>query len=101
GVVGLFSLHTYGQRRALYRCWGQIETVAQAINEVAPQTAEVYSDYEAVYFAAHRFPPPGVENIFAPVLSLPPDLATLLHVVPQQQISTRLAEGSFAAALTL
>lgn len=97
-VVGLFSLHTYQQRRVVYPCWQQIEATARAINEVAP-AGDFYSDYEAVYFAARRVPPPGLENRFAPVLRLLPALAASLHVVAQPEIDRRLAEGEFAAVL--
>ncbi len=101
GVVALFSLHLYQYRGSVYPCWQQIEETAQAINAVAPPTADIYSDYEAVYFAAHRLPPPGLENRFAPVLRLPPAAAALFHVVPQPLINDRLSSGRFAAALIL
>jgi len=98
-LAGLFCLQTYQQRGLLYPCWRQIEAVAQAINQVAPQKGEVYADYESVYFAAGRLPPSGLENSFAPVLRLPPAFAARLHVVPQSQVDGWLAGGRFAAVL--
>ena len=98
-TVGLFCMHAYQLRPYLYPCWRQLEAVAQAIDEVVPQTGEFYSPYESVYFAARRMPPSGLENNFAAVIRLPQAFATSLHVVHQSQINEWLKAGRFAAVL--
>jgi hypothetical protein len=76
--------------------WNSMERVAEAVNGVAPHDASVYVP-EAVYFVAHRLPPRGLENRYAPALHLPSSLAASLNIVPQSQIDEWVRTGLFAA----
>ena len=73
--------------------------MGRAINQVLPQSGDAYFQYESLYFASQRLPPPGLENSYGSVLPLAPDLGALLHTVPQKQIDSRLAEGRFAVVV--
>jgi hypothetical protein len=99
GVVGLFCLYVYGQRELVYPCWPQIENVGRAINQVSTPSGDAYFEYESLYFASQRLPPPGLENSYGSFLPLAPDLGALLHTIPQKQIDSRLADGGFAVAV--
>src|SRR5205085_6765830 len=53
----------------------------------------------AVYFAARRMPPAGLENNYAFTLDLGSDLNTLFHIVPQRQINELVANGRFGTVV--
>ncbi len=98
-LVGLFSMHLYEQRASAFPWWPQFEEVGRAINRVSTQPGDAYFQYEALYFASRRLPPPGLESTYGAYLDLSPAFAALLHTVPQKQIDSRLAEGGFAVAV--
>lgn len=101
-LLGLFTLglakSAYQQRRYFVSSWRGIEELAQEINRVTPNDGLVYAD-EAIYFAARRLPPPGLENQNALDLHLPPAFAASLRVVPPAQVDEWLREGRFATVL--
>lgn len=100
-LLGLFTLglakSAYQQRQYFVPYWQEIEEFAQEINQVTPNDGLVYAD-EAIYFAARRLPPHGLENSNAFELRLPPAFAASLHVVSQSQVDEWLREGYFATA---
>lgn len=76
--------------------WTSVELIADAVDRVAPRNAAVCVP-EAVYFVAHRLPPAGLENWYAPVVSLSSSRASSLRIVPQSQIDEWIRSGRFAA----
>jgi hypothetical protein len=64
------------------------------VNRVTPSEGFIYAP-EVVLFAARRFPPPGMENSFGPLLRLPPEQLARLHIQSDAQIDRGLAAGQF------
>ena len=93
-VVGL-AKSAYHDRQCLRNVWRDIDAIASEVNRVTV-AGDVLHANEAVYFAARRLPPPGLENSFAPELRLSRDVSTLVKVVPQSEIDRWLANGRFA-----
>jgi hypothetical protein len=79
--------------------WLEMERVATQANLVTPPGASIYSNHDAVYFAARRVPPPGMEHSFARERQVPPEAALLLHFTPQEEFNRRLAQGRYATAV--
>jgi 4-amino-4-deoxy-L-arabinose transferase-like glycosyltransferase len=82
-----------------YSTWSECEQIAQLINRVIPQNCPIYCDDGAVYFAAKRIPPSGLENNYSFSLNLPPDLAERLHILPQREIDNLVAKGHFGSVI--
>jgi hypothetical protein len=103
GVIGLFAVglvkSAYHDRQYLQPFWRGVEEIGEEVNRVTPSSGLVYAANEAIYFAARRLPPTGLETPDGPELRLSPALAASLHVVSQAQIDERLAEGNFATVV--
>jgi hypothetical protein len=52
-------------RQTSYAAHGTVKDIARIVDEVTPPTGMIYA-FEAVYFEAHKLPPPGLENRFNP-----------------------------------
>jgi hypothetical protein len=97
--LGLFALGlgkvAVQQRRFFYPpTWAIVEDLAREVNRVTPQDGLINAR-DVVLFAAGRLPPRGMENMFGPLLRLPPEQLARIHVLPQSQIDARLATGQF------
>ena len=99
GLLALFVLWMFQLRPEIYPFWPQLEAAASTINRVAQGGGEMYFEDKAVYFAARRMPPPGMENGFASYMPISPQSAALLHVALQPQIRAKLGAGRFDAVL--
>ena len=75
--------------------WADMEETAHKVVSVTPPGKELFAD-ELVYFLTRRTPPPGLEHADAHKLTLPPALASLLHVVPQDEVARRIHAGYYA-----
>src|SRR5262249_54080719 len=111
-VIAAMSLYVFGPARFMLRHkeswqprWGDIEVIAREVNRVTSRDGLVYArglyfPAQATYVASRRFPPPGMENHFGMLLSLPPDLAQSLHVASSAEVDRWLAQGRFATVVT-
>jgi hypothetical protein len=97
-AIGLFALglakSAYRQRSELHSLWPEIEQIGRAVDQVTPQNGLICAD-EAIYVAAHRAPPPGLEHSDAHKLHLSPPLASLLRVIPFAERDQWISEGRF------
>src|SRR5262249_47429770 len=69
-----------------------VEQIAQLVDRVTPEKGLIFAEDEAIYFAAHRLPPPGLENSHHGLLSPPPGASTLLT---SSQLNEWLRTGHF------
>jgi hypothetical protein len=97
--LGLFALglgKVAVQQRRFFSppTWGIVEDLAREVNRVTPRDGLIDAR-DVVLFAAGRLPPPGMENMFGPLLRLPPEQLARLHILSQSQINARLAAGEF------
>jgi 4-amino-4-deoxy-L-arabinose transferase-like glycosyltransferase len=79
------------------RTWTEDERIGQLINRVIPPGAPIYCNDGAVYAAARRIPPRGLENNYAFVL--PPKVAATVNVLAQPVIDALVAERKFVAVV--
>ncbi len=80
--------------------WTETGEVAQQVNRVLPTGCPLYAEDAAVYFAAHRVPPTGLENNYAFYLNLPARTEQLLHIIPQTEIDRMVKGGRFGGVVT-
>jgi hypothetical protein len=97
-VVG--TILALGLARDLYDnrddfSWPKMEQVAQKVNEVTAPGAPVYLD-EMTYFLTGRIPPAGNEYESSHKLTLAPEFAQYVHIIPQAEFDRRIAGGEFA-----
>ena len=81
------------------KTWAETEQIADLINEVTPPQSPVYSSDGAIYFAARRIPPSGLENNYAFKVELPAERSKLLRIISQREINEAVARGKFEAAV--
>src|SRR5262249_24463810 len=101
--LGLFALGlgkvAVQERRFFYPpTWAIVEDLAREVNRITSHDGLVDAP-EVVLFAAGRFPPPGMENIFGPVLRLPPEQLARLHILSRSEINAQLATGQFETVM--
>jgi 4-amino-4-deoxy-L-arabinose transferase-like glycosyltransferase len=90
-----WSLHEDWNKLA----WRDMEAVARKVNEVTPANGSLWAD-EHVYFLTRRPPAEGSEFSYAEVIDLPQDMARSLHIVSDQGLAQKAAEGVFATVST-
>lgn len=80
--------------------WFQLDEVARALNRITSDSDDgwVWAG-EAIYFAARRRPPSGLEHSDAQKLQLPPDESAKLHVVSHADLKDWVAAGRFATVV--
>jgi hypothetical protein len=81
------------------KTWAEVEHVAEVVNEVTPPGSPVYCSDAAVYFAANRMPPSGLENNYTFQLDLPREEEEMLRILPHRKIVESIADGKFATAV--
>jgi len=64
-AAGLSAQRYIWRTQTSYTDHHVVARIAQRVDEVTPAPGLIYA-FEAVYFAAHRLPPPGLENRFNP-----------------------------------
>ena len=79
--------------------WPEFEQIAAKIDQVTPPGGLLFAD-EHIYFLTRRSPPSGMELQDSHKLSLPPDLAALVHVVPRSEWARRMQAGMFSTVQT-
>jgi len=62
---GLSAERYIWRRQTSYTDHRLVANIARSVGEVTPAAGMIYA-FEAVYFEAHRMPPPGLENRFNP-----------------------------------
>lgn len=63
--LGLLSVRNIWRREGSFVDHHVVNSIAKVVDEVTPPTGMIYA-FEAVYFAADKMPPPGLENRFNP-----------------------------------
>lgn len=63
--AGLSAKQYIWLRQTSYADHRTVKEIARVVDEVTPPAGMIYA-FEAVYFEAHRLPPPGLENRFNP-----------------------------------
>lgn len=63
---GLSAMRYVWRWQTSYTDHRLVANIARSVGEVTPPAGMIYA-FEAVYFEAHRLPPPGLENRFNPV----------------------------------
>jgi hypothetical protein len=80
--------------------WQDLEAVARKVNEVSPANAPLLAE-EHCYFLTRRLPPTGMELTDSQKLvTLPPAIATSLHILPRTELAKRVKEGAFSTVQT-
>lgn len=80
--------------------WQDLEAVARKVDEVTPANAPLLAE-EHCYFLTRRLPPAGMELTDSQKLgTLPPALATSLHILPRTGLAKRVQEGVFSTVQT-
>jgi hypothetical protein len=74
--------------------WKDFERLAAKVNEVTPKGGQILAD-EHIYFLTGRAPPEGAANMDSHKLSLPPQLAALLHVTSHADFDRQVAAGLY------
>jgi hypothetical protein len=74
--------------------WSDLEELAAQVEKVTPPGKALYAD-EQVYFLLRRTPPSGHELHDSHKLEFPPELAALLHVIPQSVLDQQIQAGQF------
>jgi dolichyl-phosphate-mannose-protein mannosyltransferase len=64
-LLGLLSERSIWRREGSFVDYRVVKSIANVVDEVTPPTGMIYA-FEAVYFAADKVPPPGLENRFNP-----------------------------------
>ena len=64
-AIGLSAQRYIWRWQTSYTDHRVVAKIARTVEEVTPETGMIYA-FEAVYFEAHRLPPPGLENRFNP-----------------------------------
>ncbi len=64
-LFGLVSARNIWRREGSFVDYRIVNSIAKVVDEVTPPTGMIYA-FEAVYFAADKAPPPGLENRFNP-----------------------------------
>ncbi len=101
-VLGFFVLAALGslyRERSWVSEWSRVEAFAEAVNQVTPAHASFYTSYTFVYFAARHLPPPGLENGWASLMPIPPDLFATLSVIPAAEVAESVRSGGFYSTL--
>ncbi|MFL6513862.1 MAG: ArnT family glycosyltransferase [Chthoniobacterales bacterium] len=105
-VVGIFAYEAKATIReqlsisARQMSWQENEQVAELINRVVPRDCPIFAEDGAIYGAAKRIPPSGLENNYSSFLRAAPETNKMLHVIPQPEIDTMVTEGHFCAVVT-
>jgi Dolichyl-phosphate-mannose-protein mannosyltransferase len=63
--AGISAKRYIWRRQTTYVAHGTVKDIARIVDEVTPPAGMIYA-FEAVYFEAHKLPPPGLENRFNP-----------------------------------
>ena len=79
--------------------WTAMEALARKVHDVTPANAQVLAD-PPVYFAMRSVPPSGMEFPASHRLEVPPEMAAMLHIVPQSVLEKRVKNGDFATVET-
>jgi len=105
-VVGIFAYEAKSTIReqlspsSREMSWRENEQIAEFINRVLPRDCPIYAEDGAIYGAAKRVPPPGLENNYSSFLPVMPKTNKMLHVIPQPEIDAMVTEGHFCAVVT-
>jgi hypothetical protein len=91
--VAEFPFWLWQQHKRLH--WSQLEAAAKVINDITPLDGLLWA-HEAIYFAAQRTPPSGLEHADSLKLRLPPSESALLHVMSRADLNDLVAAGRFA-----
>lgn len=76
--------------------WRDLEDVARKVDQVTPANAPLLAE-EHCYFLTRRRPPDGMEFADSQkVFSLPPALATSLHILPRTELAKHVQMGMFS-----
>ena len=79
--------------------WARIERFAAEVGRVTPPGATFYTSFPFVYVAADRVPPDGLENEWASLMAIPPEMFAALRLAPAADIAARVRSGEFDSVL--
>ena len=79
--------------------WARIERFAAEVDRVTPPGATFYTSFPFVYVAAERVPPEGLENEWASLMAIPPEMFATLRLAPAAEIAARVRSGEFDSVL--
>ena len=74
--------------------WPDVEEVARKVNEVTPPGALLFAD-EPTYFVSRHPPYPGCELADSHKITLPPEQAKMLHLIPREELNRLIQAGTF------
>jgi hypothetical protein len=79
--------------------WSSLERTAKQVTAVTNPQQTLYAD-EAIYFLTRRAPPSGMEMENSHKFLLPPEMLSLLHLIPQAELDRRVKAGDFSTLET-